>query len=115
MRRAILTLGVAVLTGLSFSAVGAQEVEQEVTLTGCLAEETEGDEIGYVLTPIEGQDVDVDIEALTLVAGEDVNLAPHVGHTVEATGEWMAHGDGPALRVTRLGHLSATCDPAGGG
>jgi hypothetical protein len=63
-------------------------------------------------------------ERYTLKAGADVNLASHVGHTVELTGRVERHDAGasgatsPAdrsaaprrtLRVERLKHVSAEC------
>jgi hypothetical protein len=66
-------------------------------------------------------------ERYTLTEGADVNLASHVGHTVELSGRVERHDGGPSeatssadrsgagrrtLRVERLKHITAECPAA---
>lgn len=111
----------------------AQEVGQSVTVTGCLAQEEEGGETEFLL-----ENTDWEAEEIELMAAEGVNLAPHVGHTVEVGGtivgdddEGYEDDDGEAgmqeeadeaeeegmdeagdlhINVAKLTHLAASCD-----
>lgn len=111
----------------------AQEVGQSVTVTGCLAQEDEGGEPEFLL-----ENTDWEADEVELMAAEGVNLAPHVGHTVEVGGtlvgdddEGYEDDDGEAgmqeeadeaegegmdedgdlhISVTQLTHLAASCD-----
>lgn len=128
MRGLIRILGTTVLAILSVTSVGAQEVGQEVTLTGCLAQEEEemGDEMEreFLLKQVTGMDVEA--EVVELLPEEGVNLTPHVGHTVEVAGtvvsddheemeegemdeEGMDEGDELHIRVSKLSHMAASC------
>ena len=117
MRHITPLIAVLAFAAVSATPAVAQEEAQEVSLTGCLAEESHEDETVYVLTHVDSDAVDV--QKVALRAGEGVNLAPHVGHKVEATGAVAAmesHGEMGeeksgmhALKVTNLGHIAATC------
>lgn len=107
-------------------AASAQAVGESVTMTGCLAEDDDGGE--YELRGV-SDDV-TSAEEIELMAAEGVNLANHVGHTVEAIGTVVADddedGDDGAddddmeemadedddlhVRVTTLNHVAASCD-----
>ena len=64
------------------AAQDAEAAHPTVTLTGCLAQDDDDGE--FELEGIESEAIDGD--EIDLSAGEGVNLAPHVGHTVEITG-----------------------------
>jgi hypothetical protein len=79
-----------------------------VTVSGCVAHE--GD--AFQLTDAKpAGDTKADVaDAYTLVAGEGVNFAPHVGHQVELTGTSSAAGAGaPTLTVSALKMTAAKC------
>ena len=112
--------------GPRVAAASAQDVGETVTLTGCLAEDDDGAE--YELRGV-ADDV-TGAEEIELMAAEGVNLANHVGHTVEAIGTVVAdddedgdddgaeddaedmadEGDDLHVRVTTLNHVAASCD-----
>lgn len=128
MRTIALILAAFGLTAFGFGHTTAQEVGQELTLSGCLAQEAaEGEQAEYTLSQLSGADIAA--ETVELIPGEDVDLAPHVGHTVEVTGT-VAEGDAGEgmseegeqeseaeenelhLNVTGLRHIEASC-PSG--
>ena len=83
---AALFLALAFL-GLDAGLAAAQDAEAAhptVTLTGCLAQADDDGETEYALAGFESDAIDGD--EVELSAGEGVNLAPHVGHTVDITG-----------------------------
>jgi hypothetical protein len=126
-------LGVLLFGLFQPGIAAAQEVGQSVTLTGCLAQEDEGGETEFLL-----ENTDWEADEVELMATEGVNLAPHVGHTVEVGGtivgdddEGYEDDDGEAgmqgeadeaddegmdedgdlhIGVTKLTHLAASCD-----
>lgn len=130
MPKLVTTLAAILLVAPGLSPAAAQEAGQELSLTGCLAQEAEESgememEMEYLLEQVTGEGIMAD-EA-ELVAGEGVDLAPHVGHTVEVTGtvidededegavqegeeEEEMEEDHLHLRVTGLRHISASCD-----
>ena len=123
MRHITPLIAALAVVALTATPAATQEKPQEKSLTGCLAEETHEGETVYVLTHVDSEAVDA--EKIALKAGEGVDLAPHVGHHVEATGSVAAmesHGEMGeegksemhAMKVTKLGHLAASC-PEGGG
>lgn len=108
----------------------AQEMGDTVDMKGCLASESEGGEAEYLLEHVAGTEA----EEIELTAAEGVNLAPHVGHTVEVEGtllgdeeEEAEDNDGAEMEegaaetegmdedgdlhvmVTKLTHLAASC------
>ncbi|MFW6088219.1 MAG: hypothetical protein ACODAB_00610 [Gemmatimonadota bacterium] len=124
---AALFLALAFL-GLDAGLATAQDAEAAhptVTLTGCLDQDDDDGE--FELEGIESEAIDGDEVALSV--GEGVNLAPHVGHTVEATGMLIEEGmaddvedaddgypdvddadDAGYVYVTNLSHISASCE-----
>jgi hypothetical protein len=100
------------------------------SLTGCVQSGTEAG--SFELTNIKGKSDKMGTDAtaaapaaarsVKLMAGPDVDLATHVGHTVELSGTWsagagsmaepsaapMAHGKG-TFNVTKVKMVSATC------
>lgn len=114
--------------GLDAGFATAQEAAHPtVALTGCLAQEDNDGEAEFVLREIE--DDAVSENEVELSAADGVNLAPHVGHTVEATGMMIdedmdgdtddAEEDHPDVDdadyvryvyVTKLSHISASCE-----
>lgn len=133
MRKLFAILGVIALAAVGTTPAAAQEAGQELTLTGCLAQETDDAEPEFVLRNLTGQDMEID--EMDLVPGEGVNLSPHVGHTVEVTGtvvaesehgemmehegemeheDEMEHEGEMALQVTSMTHISATCEEGDG-
>lgn len=123
MRKLIPILSVMAATAFGFGTATAQEPGSELTLRGCLAQMDDDGEVEYVLQHVDAEGVDLD--SIDLVAADDVNLAPHVGHTVEVSGTVMADEDdsgmgmeeqgqegdedAPELRVTALTHISGSC------
>lgn len=120
MRTTALILAVLAMAAFDFDHAAAQEADQELTLTGCLAQESgEGEEAEFVLSHLTGTDIMA--ETVELIPGEDINLEPHVGHTVEVTGTVAADDaeEGMAeeseeeselhLEVTALSHVAASC------
>lgn len=126
-----MTTALILLFGLGplVAPAGAQDVGETVALTGCLAEDDDGDE--YELRGV--ADDATAAEEIELMAGEGVNLANHVGHTVEAIGTVVADDDAEGeddgaeddaddmedmadedddlhVRVTTLNHVAASCD-----
>lgn len=122
MRTIALILAALALTAFDLGHATAQEVGQELTLTGCLAQETEeGEDAEFTLGQLSGADIAA--ETAELLPGEDVDLAPHVGHTVEVTGTVAGSDDEGMeeegeeenelhLNVTGLRHIEASC-PSG--
>lgn len=135
MRKALLVPAVLVFVGLQSTMAEAQEIGATVSLTGCLTQETDAGETDLLLTNVASEVISAG--EVELVAGEGVNLKPHVGHTVEATGTLVADEDDGAmeddaeaeeedmgeaepasddeeselvLKVTGLKHVSASCD-----
>lgn len=130
MRKLILILGVLAFAALDPASATAQEVGQELTLQGCLVEETDDAEAEYVLQGIAGDAIDAD--QLDLVPAEGVEIGAHAGHTVEVSGSVVAetdegetetqeegdeedNDDELALQVTRLSHVAASCSDGGDG
>lgn len=86
----------------------------EVTVTGCLEKGDEKDE--FELTNASGGDAD----EYELIAGEGVDLGPHVGHKVELEGTLASEADEEGggekkeaahahLKVSSMKHLAAEC------
>jgi hypothetical protein len=102
-------------------------------MTGCVQSGTEAG--SFELTNVKGKTDKMGAEAagaaqsaapaaarsVKLMAGPDIDLSTHVGHTVELTGSWsaagsmaepsaapMAHGKG-AFNVTKVKMVAATC------
>lgn len=120
--------------GLDAGFATAQEAHPTVTLTGCLAQDDDDEEVEYELEGVDGDAVGTD--EVELSAGEGVDLAAHVGHRVEATGMviggdlGMDHdaddeaagaddeaydGEGDEeedayVYVTKLSHVAASCE-----
>lgn len=125
MRRLMLILAVLAFAAVDAGPATAQEAAQELTFTGCLAEAPDDAEVEYVLQGITGAEMDA--EKVHLVAGEGVDLAPHVGHTVEITGtvehtdaEMEGEGEekasgGTVVHVTGMSHVSASCSSGSDG
>ncbi len=125
---AALFLALAFL-GLDAGLATAQEAAHPtVALTGCLAQaDGEDDDAGFVLESVDDEAISSD--RVALAAADGVNLAPHVGHTVEATGMMIEEGmtddmedadedhpdmddveDASYVHVTSLSHISASCE-----
>lgn len=114
--------------GLDAGLATAQEAAHPtVALTGCLAQADDDDAAGFVLEGVDDEAISSDWVALT--AADGVNLAPHVGHTVEATGMMIEGGmgddmgdagdehpdvdavdDDSYVYVTSLSHIAASCE-----
>jgi hypothetical protein len=78
-----------------------------VTVSGCVAHE--GDAFQLTSAKPAG-DTKADVaDAYTLVAGEGVDFAPHVGHQVEVTGTSSAGAGAPTLTVSALKMTAAKC------
>lgn len=86
MRKLGLFLGVSFLALTHVGVATAQETGRTVDLTGCLAQEEEGDETEFLLENV----ADSDAHEIELVAAEGVNMSPHVGHTVKISGTVVA-------------------------
>ncbi len=124
MRRLMLILAVVAFAAVDVGPATAQEAAQDLTLTGCLAEAPDDAEAKYVLQGITGAEIDA--EKVHLVAGEGIDLAPHVGHTVEITGAVKADASamegegeekaspGTVVHVTGMSHVSASCAESDG-
>jgi hypothetical protein len=117
----MITATLAALILAPWDAAG-QAPGDTVTLTGCLAQEEGEADAGFIL-----QGVDSEITEATrieLSADEEVDLAPHVGHTVEISGVAVA---APAeeidpempeapeenalhIQVAALQHVEASCE-----
>lgn len=131
---AALLLALAFL-GFDAGLAAAQDAEAAhptVTLTGCLAQDDDDGETGFELEGIASDAIDGD--EVELSAGQGVNLAPHVGHTVEVTGMVItaemasrmgAMNDAPEdhpdvegegdddenyVYVTSMSHVAASCE-----
>src|SRR5262249_60008015 len=76
---------------------------QNQTLTGCVDEKS-GD---YVLT---SDDALKHIAALESVGFDKTNFARFVGHKVSITGQLIASGDPPTLRVTSVDNIKNISD-----
>jgi hypothetical protein len=130
MRRLLLLPAILLLALLHPHEATAQQADETVSFTGCLAQKTDDSGTHYVLTNVAGKEVPgTEIE---LTAGEGVDLATHVGHTVKATGmvaadkdeddaemaEMAAADEGAVaeeamhvvVKVAKLSHVSASCD-----
>lgn len=99
--------------GLPATTAVAQEAGASVSVTGCLVAEEDDGETEYMLESFDAETVPVD--EIELMAAEGVDLAPHVGHTVEASGvvvdvEGESDESELQLSVTALGHVAASCD-----
>lgn len=132
MRNLLAMLAALAVAPLGLGAAHAQEVGTEVTLRGCLVQEEEaGEEVEYLLEGVpEEQSAADEIE---LAAGEGVEFAPHVGHTVEVTGRVTAdedeadeeesgeeeseeEGEGYreiVVQASGLQHIAASCEEGG--
>lgn len=134
MRKLGLLIGLLLVGLVDVGTATAQEMNATVDLKGCLAAENEGGEAEYLLEDV----ADSDASEIELMAAEGVNLAPHVGHTVEIHGtvvgdddEGMEDDDGAEMsedaeqaqeaegmdedgdlhvKVTKLTHLAASCE-----
>ncbi len=125
MRHTLAILGL-ILFGAAFTAVSAagQDVGDSITLVGCLVQSEDGEHVEFGLENVEGDMVEG--QEIELTAGDGVNFAPHVGHTVEITGVVMADdddedeeeheeegedddGDELPIRVDNVGHKAASC------
>ncbi|HSR41936.1 MAG TPA: hypothetical protein VLL48_07185 [Longimicrobiales bacterium] len=103
----------------------AQTVGETVRLTGCLAQDEDDGETEYLLEhAVNAMGEDVSATEIELIPGGGVNLAPHVGHTVEVSGAVVADDEEDEgeetemededenelhIRVRELGHVSASC------
>lgn len=130
MRKLGLLFLVLVFGLIDAGHAAAQEMGATVDMKGCLASESEGGETEYLLENVAG----VDANEIELTANEGVNLAPHVGHTVEVRGTVASDDDEGAedddaaemeeeageaegmdedgdlhVTVTKLTHLAASC------
>lgn len=125
MSRLTPLLAIATLALIGFGPAAAQEVGDDVTLTGCLAEENDDGEVEFLLE--NGMLGETTFEEVDLVAGEGVDLAAHVGHTVEVTGVVIADDEGEdqdaemeeedaegedelSVQVAELGHIASSCE-----
>lgn len=124
MRRVVPLLAILVTVAWSARPAMAQEIGDELTATGCLAQDDDGED-EFVLRNAEvGETVIAEID---LMPAEGVALAPHVGHTVEITGVVIADDDEDEeaeeegdedeneldARVTAMSHVAASCDAGG--
>ncbi len=122
MRGIVLVFGMIVFGLIDAGPTAGQEVGQSITLTGCLVQEDDdGAEVEFLLENVSGAEVTA--EEIELVPAEGVNLAGHVGHTVEVSGVVIADDDEDEeaqededddenelhIRVTRLGHRATSC------
>lgn len=122
MRRIVLALVMIVFALIDAGPTAGQEVGESITLAGCLVQEDgDGDEVEFLLENVMGAEVAA--EEIELVPAEGVNLAGHVGHTVEVSGVVIADDDEDEeeqededddenelhIRVVRLGHRSTSC------
>ncbi len=111
MRRIVLVLALIVFALIDAGPTAGQEVGQTITLTGCLVQEDDDGEVEFLLENVSGAEVTA--EEIELVPAEGVNLAGHVGHTVEVSGVVIADDDEDEnelhIRVTRLGHRATSC------
>jgi len=125
MRRMMPLLALPFFAALGATPAAAQEMGQTVSITGCLAQEEEEGETELILQ--HGMMGETMVEEVDLIPGEGVNVAPHVGHTVEVTGVVVADPDeadeqeqgeededsgGLHLRVTAVRHVAASCEGA---
>jgi hypothetical protein len=81
---------------------------QTQTLTGCVDEKSSN----YVLT---SDDMLKDVAVLESIGFDRTNFARFVGHKVSITGQLIASGDLPTLRVTsvdNIKNISDICAPA---
>ena len=134
MRKLVALFLALAFLGLDAGLAAAQDAEAAhptVTLTGCLAQADDDGETGYELTGIDSDAIDGD--AVELSAGQGVNLAPHVGHTVDITGmiitaemasqmgamnapedhpdmEDAGDDDESYVYVTSMSHVAASCE-----
>ena len=108
------------------STVTGQEVGDAVTFTGCLAQEEDDGVVEYLLQGVDPEATEA--TEIELIPAEEIDLAPHVGHTVQITGVAVADDDedGHAeeeheeehedeehelhIRVTGMEHVSASCE-----
>lgn len=110
------------VAALGVAPAAAQELGDKLTLTGCLAQDTVEMEPGFVLENVASDEVDAG--SVPLVPTGELDMSPHVGHTVEVSGVVAAQpaegqaqqGEEPApaagewiLRVMELSHIAATC------
>ena len=125
MRPNVLVLGMIVFGLVEAGPTAGQEVGDSITLTGCLVQEDgDGGEVEFLLENVSGAEVTA--EEIELVPAEGVNLAPHVGHTVEVSGVVISDDDEAEhedededddendlhIRVDRLGHQATSCGNA---
>jgi hypothetical protein len=123
----MLLIGMIVFGLTHISPAAGQEVGQDITLAGCLVQaDGEGDGVEFFLENVTGAEVAA--EEIELVPGEGINLAAHVGHTVEVSGVVIADDDEVEgedeveeedadqnelhIRVDRLGHQATSCGDA---
>lgn len=125
MRRLIPLLAILVMASWSVGPAMAQEIGDELSATGCLAQDDDGEGEFVLRNARVGESAVAEID---LVPAEDVTLAPHVGHTVEIAGVVIADadedddmeegeteesGDELHARVTAMSHVAASCDGGG--
>ena len=104
-----------VVTALIGFIFGASVEAAPLTVTGCLAKGHEKGE--FELTHVTGGDA----SHYELLPGKGVDLASHVGHKVEVTGEKASEADEKGekgtkkerphdhLKVTSMKHIDAKC------
>ena len=122
MRTLAVTLAVVSLAAVTGTPAQAQEAADELVLTGCLAQETDEGETEFILRNISSEAIDA--AEVDLVPGEDMDLSPHVGHTVEITGAIIPEAEDEmgmeeeadteeegevVLQVKAMSHIAATC------
>lgn len=81
-------------------------------MTGCVQAGTEAG--SFELTNVKGKADSAEKKSVKLAAAPGVDLAAHVGHTVELSGAWApaaaaAAADAKAFSVTNVKMVSATC------
>ena len=113
------------VAALSAAPAAAQEAGEQLTLTGCLAQDTTEMGSDFVLEKVASDEIDA--AKVPLVPVEGVEMAPHVGHEVEVSGvvavepkdggiaeeqTFAPRGDW-TLRVMELTHIAASCSESG--
>jgi tRNA A37 methylthiotransferase MiaB len=129
MRKLYLVPGLLILFAGNVGLAAAQDAEESIVVTGCLAQEEDGEEVEYLLENVAGELAAA--SEIEVIPGEGVALSDHVGHTVEVTGVVVADDDedeaGEAeqeadeeaeatevhIRATGLSHVAASCAEGG--
>lgn len=137
MRKLLMIPGILVAFASSSALAEAQEADETIAVTGCLAQEADGEEVEYLLKDVTGELAAA--SEIEIIPGEGVALSDHVGHTVEVTGvlvaddaedvveaeaeveeeaevgaevvvaEVEAEEDDVSIRATGLAHVEASC------